>query len=278
MSARKSKVVKVNISAGTYKDEEEAVREANAIKRWLIRHCEKNGYSVKGKVWISTNSAYAGRVINKGRKKEYKPNGKPLPTVVEAHIHMVLFCNPASTIVADLKDYLNKKHMKAVVWDKHCNSRAEVENAVEYAMRQSRKVRTIDYDRKDVLSVDEWGYYEAVERAEAKNKDSIAFTKSEPEQTPETLENKRVSSISDTPETLTYKTIKHNYLYYYIVPTSYSHSIIKPLLQEIIYYDRNSSINGCSKIIFKKVLLKVPHLLKNIKLCAIIIMNNKGDG
>lgn len=135
---------------------------------------------------------------------------------------MVLFCNPASTIVEALKSYLNKKHMKAVVWDKHCNSRAEVENAVEYAMRQSRKVRTIDYDRKDVLSVDEWGYYEAVERAEAKIKDNMAFTKSEPEQTPETLENKNVSSISDTPETLTYKSIKYNYLYYYIVPTSYN--------------------------------------------------------
>ena len=91
-----------------------------------------------------------------------------MPTVVEAHIHMVLFCNPASTIVDALKSYLNKKHMKAVVWDRHCNSRVEVENAVEYAMRQSRKVRTIDYDRKDVLSVDEWGYYEDVERAEAK--------------------------------------------------------------------------------------------------------------
>ena len=199
MSARKSKVVKVNISAGTYKDEAEAVREANAIKRWLIRYCDKNGYSIKGKVWISTNSAYAGRIINKGRKKEYKPNGKPLPTVVEAHIHMVLFCNPASTIVDALKSYLNKKHMKAVVWDKHCNSRAEVENAVEYAMRQSRKVRTIDYDRKDVLSVDEWGYYEAVEKAEARIKDNMAFTKSEPEQTPKALENKSVTSISDTP-------------------------------------------------------------------------------
>lgn len=270
MSARKSKVVKVNISAGTYKDEAEAVREANAIKRWLIRYCDKNGYSIKGKVWISTNSAYAGRIINKGRKKEYKPNGKPLPTVVEAHIHMVLFCNPASTIVDALKSYLNKKHMKAVVWDRHCNSRAEVENAVEYATRQSRKVRTIDYDRKDILSVDEWGYYEAVERAESKIKDNMAFTKSEPEQTPETLENKSVSSITDTPETLTYKSIKYNYLYYYIVPTSYSHSIIKALLQDIIYYGRESSRSSCSKIIFKKVLLKVPQLLKNIKLCAIM--------
>ena len=272
MSARKSKVVKVNISAGTYKDEAEAVREANAIKRWLIRYCDKNGYSVKGKVWISTNSAYAGRIINKGRKKEYKPNGKPLPSVVEAHIHMVLFCNPASTIVDALKSYLNKKHMKAVVWDRHCNSRAEVENAVEYAMRQSRKVRTIDYDRKDVLSVDEWGYYEAVEKAEARIKDNMAFTKSEPEQTPETLENKSVSSISDTPETLTYKSIKHNYLYYYIVPTSYNHSIVKALLQNIIYYSRESSRSSCSKIIFKKVLLKVPHLLKKMSFYVIIHM------
>ena len=271
MSARKSKVVKVNISAGTYKDEVEAVREANVIKRWLIRYCEKNGYSIKGKVWISTNSAYAGRIINKGRKKEYKPNGKPLPTVVEAHIHMVLFCNPASTIVEALKSYLNKKHMKAVVWDRHCNSRAEVENAVEYAMRQSRKVRTIDYDRKDVLSVDEWGYYEALEKAEAKIKDNLSFTKSVPEQNPETLENKSVSSISDTPETLTYKSIKHNYLYY-IVPTFYNRSIIKALLQNVIYYGRESSRRYCSKNIIKKVLLKGPLLLKKMLFYVIIIM------
>ena len=105
----------------------------------------------------------------------------------------------------------------------------------------------------------------------------MAFTKSEPEQTPETLENKSVSSISDTPETLTYKSIKHNYLYYYIVPTSYSRSIIKALLQNIIYYGRESSRSSCSKIIFKKVLLKVPQLLKNVKLCAIIIVCGERD-
>ena len=136
--------------------------------------------------------------------------------------------------------------MKSVVWDRHCNSRVEVENAVEYAMRQSRKVRTIDYDRKDVLAVDEWGYYEAVEKAEAKIKNNMAFTKTIPEQNPETLENKSVSNISDTPEILTYKSIKYNYLYYYIASTSYSHSTIKALLQNIIYYGRE----------FKKFLFK----------------------
>ncbi len=106
----------------------------------------------------------------------------------------------------------------------------------------------------------------------------MAFTKSEPEQTPETLENKSVSSISDTPETLTYKSIKHNYLYYYIVPTSYSRSFIKALLQNIIYYGRESSRSSCSKIIFKKVLLKVPQLLKNVKLYAIIIVYDEIKG
>ena len=102
-----------------------------------------------------------------------------------------------------------------------------MENAVEYAMRQSRKVRTIDYDRKDVLAVDEWGYYEAVEKAEAKIKNNMAFTKTVPEQNPETLENKSVSNISDTPETLTYKSIKYNYLYYIL----FLHLIVVLLLK-----------------------------------------------
>ena len=98
-------------------------------------------------------------------------------------------------------------------------------------------------------------------------KDSMAFTKSEPEQTPETLENKRVSSISDTPETLTYKTIKHNYLYYYIVPTSYNHFVIKSLLQEIIYYGEDSSINGCSKIVFKSSFKSTSSIEKIVDIC-----------
>ncbi len=210
MSSRKSKVVKVNISAGTFKNEAEAIREANAIKRWLIRYCEKNGYSVKGKVCVSTNSAYAGSIKIKGRKKEYEPNGKPLPTVVDAHIHMVLFANPASTIVNALKKYLNKKHMRMVVWEKHCDSKAEVENAVEYAIRQSKKVRTIDYDRNDLLSYDEWGYYEAVEKAEAKIKERLTFTKSSAEQNDENLENTGVSSTSNVKKSLTYKSVIYN--------------------------------------------------------------------
>ena len=117
------------------------------------------------------------------------------------------------------------------------------------------------------------GYYEAVEKAEAKINDNMVFTKSEPEQTPETLENKSVSSISDTPETLTYKSIKHNYLYY-IVPTSYNHSIIKALLQNVIYYSRESSRRRCPKNTIKKALLKVLEALKKFKLCAIIIIYN----
>ncbi len=271
MSARKSKVVKVNVSAGTYKDEAEAVREANAIKRWLIRLCDKNGYSCKGKIWISTNSAYAGRIIIKGKKKEYKPNGKPLPTVVEAHIHMVLFCSPASTIIKALKEYLNKKHMKAVVWDKHCQTRAEVENAVEYAMRQSKKVRTIDYDRQDILSADEWGYYEAVEKAEAKIKENLLFTKNMAVQTAENLENKSVSSISESPETLTYKTIIYNYLLNNIVPTFYARLNVLTLFQELFCNYKICSRNPCSQIIFKKVLLKVPIPLNFWSLCVRII-------
>ena len=69
-----------------------------------------------------------------------------------------------------------------------------------------------------------------------------------------------------------YKSIKHNYLYYYIVPTSYNRSIIKALLQNNIYFCRESSRSSCSKIIFKKVLLKVPHLLKKMSFYVIIVV------
>ena len=107
---------------------------------------------------------------------------------------MILYCNPAATIVKALTDHLNKKYGKNVCWVKDCTDYTR--NAVHYAIKQSLKVRTVDYDRQDILAADEWGFCEAVDEAldEYRNA-AVSFTKTEAPLEPEILEN---TALSDT--------------------------------------------------------------------------------
>lgn len=209
MSSRKTKAMSVNISAGTFPTVEDAVREANAIKRWLVRLCEKRGYSCKAKIGVSENNAHSGTVVaskgGRGKPKkifERNPNSM-LPSKVEAHIHIVLFGNPADMIVAELRKHLNKKYKRSVVWSKDCSG--YISNAVKYLIKQSIKTRSVDYDRQDILSADAWEYVEAIREAEEEIYKNIAFTQSEPTETAETLDNAGVSDIQKDIEELQYK-------------------------------------------------------------------------
>ena len=56
MSKRKTKFISINISAGVFPTYEESQKEADAIKQWIIRLCEKNGYSCRAIIGISKNN------------------------------------------------------------------------------------------------------------------------------------------------------------------------------------------------------------------------------
>ena len=213
MSKRKTKVMSVNISAGTFATFEEAVKEANAIKIWIVRLCQKRGYSCKAKIGISKNNAHTGTVTTtkggKGRqKKTFKRNtGVMLPTEVEAHIHIVLYGNPADMIVKELREHLNKKYKRSVVWTKDCSD--YVSNAVNYLIKQSIKVRSLEYDRQDILSADEWGFCRAVQTAEDEIYGNNAFTNSVSQESAENLENTSISGIQNNTAELQYKSKKN---------------------------------------------------------------------
>ena len=76
------------------------------------------------------------------------------PTLVDAHLHIIIFANPAETIATDLRDHLNNKYKGKVAWNKDCSSYVNI--AVNYLIKQSLKIRTVDYDRNDILSPYEW--------------------------------------------------------------------------------------------------------------------------
>ena len=180
MSKRRTRVLSVNIAAGTFATYEEAVKEANAIKIWLQRLCSKKGYACKAIIGVSKNNPAVGCITTKKRGC-----GRPLttfvrksklmkPADVDAHIHIVVYCNPASTIADELAKRLNKKYRKRVAWVKDCSD--YVRNAVSYVVKQSLKVRTLDYDPKGVLAADASEYDAALGEAMEEYR-NIAFTK-----------------------------------------------------------------------------------------------------
>ena len=161
MSERKSKFITINISAGIFSSYEEAQKEADAIKQWIIRLCKKKGYSCKAIIGISKNNPHTGSITTEKTGKRGRPPRKferestaMSPTLVDAHLHIIIFANPADTIATDLRDHLNNKYKGKVAWPKECTTYVDV--AVNYLIKQSLKIRTVEYDRNDILSPYEW--------------------------------------------------------------------------------------------------------------------------
>ena len=78
LSKRVTKVISVNISAGVFPTFETAVKEADAIKIWLVRLCKKYGYAIKGTIGISMHNPSTGCITTK------KNGGRGRPTNIFA--------------------------------------------------------------------------------------------------------------------------------------------------------------------------------------------------
>lgn len=151
MSTRVTKKMSVNISAGTFKTFEEAVKEANAIKGWLNRLCKRKGYSCRVMIGVSENNPHTGKVTGTRTGKPGRPknifvrgNGVMRPTTTDPHIHIVLIANPAETVAQALVKHLNTKYGKRVAWAKDCSD--YYDTAVDYLKRQSLAIRRVEWN------------------------------------------------------------------------------------------------------------------------------------
>ncbi|MGN1095745.1 MAG: hypothetical protein ACI4QR_05100, partial [Eubacteriales bacterium] len=66
---------------------------------------------------------------------------------------------------------------------------------------------SVDYDRQDILSADEWEFVEAIREAEEEIYQNLAFTQSEQEENAKTLDNTGISDTSNDTETLQCKSL-----------------------------------------------------------------------
>lgn len=186
MSKRKTNIIAFHFSSGIFKSFEEAVKEANAIKIWLGRLCEKKGYSCKAIIGISKHNPRAGSITThksgcKGRPTTVfkRTSTILLPTTTEPHIHIVLFANPCDMISALLSKHLNSKYKHKVCRFNNCSH--YVNEAVLYVIKQSLKIRKLEYDPPNILSKDDLGFYSAVNSANAAlGSERVLFTYEEP--------------------------------------------------------------------------------------------------
>lgn len=203
MSERATNVIEVNISSGVLPTFDEARKAADSIKMWVIRHCREKGYSVKGIIGVSMNNPHTGCITTKKTGRRGRPatvferkTGFMRPTETEPHIHMIFYANPASTLVEDLMGHINKKFKRVACQKEYCITYLEV--AVDYLFKQSKKVRTVEYDEGGILNNDDLGFCRLSNELSEKYRGILAFTKSEVAATPETLDFTDVSEDSET--------------------------------------------------------------------------------
>ena len=196
---RKTKTMMITVSSGIFANTKEAVKEANALKIWLQRLCQRKGYSCKAVVGVSQYNPKAGtmtvlRTGKRGRPRKrfartnyYLPNHK-----TEPHIHIVLYGNPADMLCSLMADRLNNKYKAKAVWFNDC--REYQEEALTYVLRQSQTIRTVEIDEKGILSTDKHGFYTAVSIANATiQAQGIKFTHQETPTQPKKQGSKRHS-------------------------------------------------------------------------------------
>lgn len=151
------------------------------------------------------NNPHTGCITTKKTGRRGRPatvferkTGFMRPTETEPHIHMIFYANPASTLVEDLMGHINKKFKRVACQKEYCITYLEV--AVDYLFKQSKKVRTVDYDPNGILNNDDLGFCRLSDEASQTYRGILAFTKSEGVANPETLDFTDVSKDSETPK------------------------------------------------------------------------------
>ena len=148
MSKRKTGYRAIHVSAGVFSDLNAAIREADAIKMWLLRLCARKGYKCSAYIGISVNNPRAGEVSRPKTGKRGRPKNKfvqsntDVDPETEPHLHIIIHGIPAETIAQAISDHLNKKYKKRVSWVKNCSD--YIETVLRYVIRQSMYVRTLD--------------------------------------------------------------------------------------------------------------------------------------
>ena len=150
MRARETHFNVVDINYKAFETMEDAVKKANALKRFLEYTCKSRGYSCIAVIGVSSSNTHDGQVVAcKYGRKEFKANEDGYINEVTPHIHITLISNPSRSLAIELEEHINKKYSQKVTWRKKCDEYAC--ERIEYCIKQSVKLRTVFCDEDSVL-------------------------------------------------------------------------------------------------------------------------------
>lgn len=146
MSKRETHFFHISTSSGAYETFKDAEKAANAAKIWIQRLCEEKHYSAYVYIGISENEKYQGRFkVGPQGKKIFVCYKRKRASKTKPHLHIIVYGNPGQQLAQDIYYYFTQtQHILMEWYPKDCGE--YLETAIEYAMFQSKKFRTITCD------------------------------------------------------------------------------------------------------------------------------------
>ncbi len=161
INERKTHVISIDVSSGTYSSFEEALKSADSLKDFIKRTCLKNNYSCIGIIGVSQyDKDLCSVVINKFGKREVQPVLPNYSCKVPPHLHIILLANPASTMKHTIYKYFEKKYKRKVTWENEIDDYYKTK--IDYILRQSEKLRSVNII-SDVLNPEVYDFIDYLE-------------------------------------------------------------------------------------------------------------------
>lgn len=159
MKNKKTKLLSLDVSSKVFKNYNEALKTANALKIFTERMIDKenkkgNPYSAYVVIGVSENDPHAGQMAflkmnMKGRAKKVFIYNDKNAKKVNPHLHVLLYANPADMIAKRIIKYLDKKLGVKSTWKKDCGAYGKTK--VAYIADQASAVRTVERNKHGIL-------------------------------------------------------------------------------------------------------------------------------
>lgn len=154
MMRKKTHMYHISTSSGLYESWQDAINDANALKRKITNECKRNNYACLVLIGISENESDKSCFVSsgyRGRKAVITEGGFPA-TQVPPHLHILILANPGATISTMIEKYLNKRHRTHfkgnTCWLEHCED--YLTNVFHYVMKQSKKYRVVSHNLQSI--------------------------------------------------------------------------------------------------------------------------------
>lgn len=201
MRQTNTKLIGIDVSSKVFSTFDEALKEANALKIFIDRMIDEenkkgNPYSAYVLIGVSENNSHLGKMAllkNKmrGRPKKVFISASNIKNKTNAHLHIIVYGNPADMIANRITERFKKKYNKHICYKKYVDSYGRT--AIEYIFKQSKAIRTVKKNRYNVLDS---SYFQGLVD-QSNSLERIIFTKTDYQDIAESIDTTNDLTILD---------------------------------------------------------------------------------